>query len=336
MSGGIGGRQPPRNAIPSFASDKSGCSGSVSLYPAKSMTKQKTIAFLGLGVMGAPMARHLAAAGHRVIGYNRTASRAEVWQEQCAKRGLSVETASSPAGAGAQADAVFACVGNDEDLEQVVLSGEGAMAAMKSGALFVDHTTVSAQMARRIENAAKDRDIDAVDAPVSGGQAGAENGKLAIMCGGSEQALARATPIMDCYAARIVHVGPAGAGQTAKMANQMCIAGVLGGLSEAIRLSQAAGLDLDKTYEAISGGAAQSWQMENRWHTMVNDEFDFGFAIDWMRKDLGYALDEARRHGLTSPISALIDQFYAEVQAQGGGRRDTSALISRLPKGGKK
>ena len=206
---------------------------------------------------------------------------------------------------------------------------------MSTDSLLVDHTTTSANLARALAAQCEDRGVSFIDAPVSGGQAGAENGKLAIMCGGTAEAMANATPVMDCYAARIVHVGTVGAGQTAKMANQMCIAGVLGGLSEAIRLSQAAGLDLDKTFEAISGGAAQSWQMENRWHTMVKDEFDFGFAIDWMRKDLGYALEEARGLGLSSPISALVDQFYAEVQANGGGRHDTSALISRLPKGEK-
>ena len=292
-----------------------------------------TIAFLGLGVMGAPMAQHLAAAGHQVIGYNRTASRAAAWLDRCDENGLHVTTSPDPAAAASKADIVFTCVGNDEDLEQVLLGSGGALAAMKEGALLVDHTTVSANMARRLDEAARTHGIESVDAPVSGGQAGAENGKLAIMCGGTGSAMARATPIMDCYAARIVHVGPAGAGQTAKMANQMCIAGVLGGLSEAIRLAQASGLDLDKTFEAISGGAAQSWQMENRWHTMVRDEFEFGFAIDWMRKDLGYALEEARSRGLSSPISALVDQLYAEVQAQGGGRRDTSALITRLPKG---
>ena len=279
------------------------------------------------------MAQHLAAAGHQVIGYNRTASRAEAWQNRCDESGIQVTTSSDPVAAASNADVVFTCVGNDEDLEQVLLGSGGTLAAMKSGALLIDHTTVSAKMARRLDEAARARGIDAVDAPVSGGQAGAENGKLAIMCGGTDSAMARATPIMDCYAARIVHVGPAGAGQTAKMANQMCIAGVLGGLSEAIRLAQASGLDMDRTFDAISGGAAQSWQMENRWHTMVKDEFDFGFAIDWMRKDLGYALEEAHSRGLSSPISALVDQFYAEVQAQGGGRQDTSALITRLPKG---
>ena len=227
---------------------------------------------------------------------------------------------------------MFTCVGNDEDFGEVALGSEGALSTMAKGALLVDHTTTSAAKAREAGAACAARGVGFVDAPVSGGQAGAENGQLAIMCGGSEEDMARAEPVMQAYAKAIVHVGPVGAGQTAKMANQMCIAGVLGGLSEAIRLAQGARLDLDKTYEAISGGAAQSWQMDNRWATMVKDEFDFGFAIDWMRKDLGYALEEAKRLGLSSPISALVDQFYADVQSAGGNRLDTSALITRLPK----
>ena len=227
------------------------------------------------------------------------------------------------------------CVGNDEDLEQVLLGEHGALNAMQEGTLLVDHTTVSARMARHLDAAARARGIEAVDAPVSGGEAGAVNGKLAVMCGGSEPAVERARPVMEAFSARIVHVGAAGAGQTTKMANQMCIAGVLAGLSEAVRLSQASGLDMDSVYEAISGGAAQSWQMDNRWATMAKGEFDFGFAIDWMRKDLGYALEEAQRLGLSSPVNALVDQFYAEVQAMGGARQDTSALIRRLPEGKK-
>lgn len=299
------------------------------------MTERRNVAFIGLGVMGAPMAGHLAKAGHNVTAYNRALSRAEAWLERQLAEGLSAQVAATPADAASGAQILFTCVGNDDDLAEVLLGPDGALGSMERGALLVDHTTVSANMARRIDGEASERGVAAIDAPVSGGQAGAENGALAIMCGGSEAAMARATPIMDCYAARIIHVGGAGAGQTAKMANQMCIAGVLGGLSEAIRLAQAAGLDLDKTYEAISGGAAQSWQMNNRWHTMVKDEFDFGFAIDWMRKDLDYALAEARRLGLSSPVSQLIDKLYEEVQAGGGGRLDTSALITRLPKGGK-
>ena len=292
----------------------------------------KTLAFLGLGVMGAPMARHLASAGHRVIAYNRTQEKAQDWLEAQQEQGRDVAIAATPAEAAKEADITFACVGNDEDLQSIALGADGALNAMPNGALFVDHTTVSAKMARIIDEEASKRGLDAIDAPVSGGQAGAENGQLAIMCGGSAAAMKRANPIMDAYAKSIVHVGEAGAGQTAKMANQMCIAGVLGGLSEAMRLAEAAGLDMDRTYQAISGGAAQSWQMNNRWETMAKDEFDFGFAIDWMRKDLGYALDEADALGLSSPISSLVNQFYAEVQANGGGRMDTSALISRLPK----
>ena len=223
------------------------------------------------------------------------------------------------------------CVGNDEDLASVTTSDNGVLSSMREGSLLIDHTTTSADMARQLGKACAAQGIAFVDAPVSGGQAGAENGQLAIMCGGNGEAMARAQPVMQAYAKSIVHVGEVGAGQTAKMANQMCIAGVLAGLSEAIRLAQGAGLDLDKTYEAISGGAAQSWQMDNRWATMTADTFDFGFAVDWMRKDLGYALDEAKRLGLTSPITALVDQFYADVQAQQGGRLDTSSLITRLP-----
>lgn len=297
------------------------------------MTESRKIAFIGLGVMGGPMARHLAKAGHQVTAYNRTASRAEAWLRDQQVAGYRIATAPTPAEAAKCAEIVFTCVGNDQDLEEVLLGDNGTLTTMSPGTLLVDHTTVSADMARRINSEAHARQIDAIDAPVSGGQAGAENGQLAIMCGGSEAAMAKAIPIMDCYAARIVHVGSAGAGQTAKMANQMCIAGVLGGLSEAIRLAQAAGLDLGKTYEAISGGAAQSWQMNNRWQTMVADEFDFGFAIDWMRKDLDYALAEAKRLGLSSPVSELVDRLYAEIQSNGGGRLDTSALITRLPKG---
>ena len=292
-----------------------------------------SIAFLGLGVMGGPMAAHLARAGHRVTAYNRTREKAADWRSALAAGNVEARTVATPIDAARDADIVVSCVGNDEDLEQVLLGEHGALGAMKPGTLLIDHTTVSANMAREVEQQARAKGVDALDAPVSGGQAGAENGKLAIMCGGSVAAFERAEPVMRAYGARIVHVGAAGAGQTAKMANQMCIAGVLGGLSEAIRLVQASGIDGDKVLEAISGGAAQSWQMENRWQTMMSDEFDFGFAIDWMRKDLGYALDEARRLGLSSPVSELVDSFYAEVQAIGGARQDTSALIRRLPKG---
>ena len=281
------------------------------------------LAFIGTGVMGAPMAGHLVAAGHDVVVYNRTQAKARAWAE---KHGGTV--AETPAAAATGADAVFACVGNDDDLASVTLGENGAFAAMRDDAVFVDHTTVSAAIARRL---AAERAL-VVDAPVSGGQAGAESGKLSIMCGGSAAAMAKAEPFMQAYAARIVHVGDAGAGQTTKMCNQIAIAGVIQGVAESLRFAQMSGLDLDKVLEAISGGAAQSWQMVNRWPTMAREEFDFGFAVDWMRKDLGLALDEARRNGAVLPVAALVDQFYADVQAMGGARQDTSALVRRLPK----
>ena len=277
------------------------------------------IAFIGTGVMGAPMAGHLAKAGHDVTVYNRTRAKAEA-------TGLAV--ADTPAAAAAGCDAVVTCVGNDDDLAAVTLGSDGAFAAMREDAVFVDHTTVSAAIARRL---AGERAL-VVDAPVSGGQAGAEKGALSIMCGGTPAAMAKAEPVMQAYAARIVHVGDAGAGQQTKMVNQIAIAGVLQGLAEALRFAQRSGLDLDKVLEAVSGGAAQSWQMVNRWPTMARDEFDFGFAIDWMRKDLGLALDEAKRNGAVLPLAALVDRFYAEVQGMGGARQDTSALVRRLPK----
>ena len=296
------------------------------------MTATKRIAFLGLGVMGAPMAGHLARRGHRVTAYNRTTSRAEAWRDRQAAEGLAdVATAATPAEAAAGQDVVIACVGNDDDLAQVVLGESGALAAMQPGALFIDHTTVSPAIARRIADEAAGHDLLALDAPVSGGQAGAESGRLAIMCGGSVQAMDSARPVMEAYGARIVHIGAAGAGQACKAVNQICIAGVLAGLSEGVRFAQGAGLDLGKVLEAISGGAAQSWQMENRWTTMAAGEFDFGFAIDWMRKDLAIALGEAEKMGLDMPVTALVDGFYAEVQAKGGARQDTSALIRHLP-----
>jgi 3-hydroxyisobutyrate dehydrogenase len=279
------------------------------------------IAFIGLGVMGAPMARHLAAAGHHVTVYNRTRAKADAW---VAAHGGALAT--TPAEAARGADAVITCVGNDDDLAAVTLGEHGAFGAMREDAVFIDHTTVSARIARRMAEAHP----LAVDAPVSGGQAGAENGTLSIMCGGSDAAMAAARPVMQPYAGRIVHVGDAGAGQQTKMVNQIAIAGVLAGLSEALRFAQASELDLDRVFEAISGGAAQSWQMVNRWNSMAEDRFDFGFAIDWMRKDLGLALDEARTNGARLPVAALVDQFYAEVQAMGGGRQDTSALVRRI------
>ncbi len=278
------------------------------------------LAFIGTGVMGAPMAGHLAKTGHDVVVFNRTRAKAEA---------TGLEVADTPAAAAESADAVFTCVGNDDDLHAVTLGPDGAFAAMRDGALFVDHTTVSADIARRL--AAETR-LLVVDAPVSGGQAGAEKGALAIMCGGTAGAVAAAGPFMQAYAARIVHVGEAGAGQQTKMCNQIAIAGVIQGVAESLRFAQASGLDTAKVLEAISGGAAQSWQMVNRWPTMAEERFDFGFAVDWMRKDLGLALAEARSNGAVLPVAALVDQFYADVQAMGGGRDDTSSLIRRLPK----
>lgn len=298
------------------------------------MTDSKRIAFLGLGVMGAPMAGHLARAGHTVTVYNRTTAKAEEWVERHKAEGVAVALALTPSQAASGQDVVLTCVGNDEDLAQVVLGPDGALAAMTPGALFVDHTTVSPGIARCIAAEAETRGVLALDAPVSGGQAGAENGKLSIMCGGSQQAMGAAHPVLECYAARIVHIGAAGAGQAAKSVNQICIAGTLAGLSEAVRFAQAAGLDMDKVLEAVSGGAAQSWQMENRWATMARGEFDFGFAIDWMRKDLAIALQEAGEHGLALPVTEIVDGLYARVQQMGGGRQDTSALIRHLPEGG--
>ncbi len=295
------------------------------------MTQKSKIAFLGLGVMGGPMVGHLARAGHDVTIYNRTLARAEARQALLAEEGLAVRVAATPAEAAAGQDVVITCVGNDADLAQVVLGEDGALAAMAPGSLYIDHTTVSADIARRIAAEAQARGILAVDAPVSGGQAGAESGKLSIMCGGTDEALAAAMPVMEAYAARIVHVGGPGAGQVTKMVNQICIASVLQGVSEAVRFAQAADLDMDKVLEAVSGGAAQSWQMVNRWKTMAEGEFDFGFAVDWMRKDLAIAMAEGEQLGVQLPVTSLIDSYYAEVQAMGGGRQDTSALIRRLP-----
>ena len=285
----------------------------------------KNIAYLGLGVMGGPMARHLAAAGHTLTVYNRTAEKAVAWVAAHGGR-----AAPTPAAAATGADVVIACVGADADLEAVTLGPDGAFAAMAPGALFIDHTTVSAAIARRLATEGETRGLHVVDAPVSGGQAGAENGKLTIMVGGSEAAFAAAEPVMQAYAQRIGHMGPAGSGQLTKMVNQLCIAGILQGLSEGLALGLKAGLDMDAVVDVISKGAAQSWQMDNRAKTMTRGQFDFGFAVDWMRKDLGLALDEARRLGVPLPMGALVDQFYADVQSMGGARQDTSSLIRRL------
>jgi 3-hydroxyisobutyrate dehydrogenase len=285
------------------------------------------LAYIGLGVMGAPMARHLAAAGHDITVYNRTPARAGAWVKAHGGR-----SADSAAEAAEGADAVFSCVGTDDDLAEVALGPTGAFRTMRTAALFVDHTTVSARIARQIAVEGKDRGLLVLDAPMTGGQAGAEKGRLSLMCGGSKAAFEAARPLMTAYAERMVHIGRSGAGQIAKMVNQIAMAGVIQGLSEAIRFAQAEELDLDRTFEAICGGAASSWQMTNRWDSMTKDEFDFGLAVDWMRKDLGLALDEARVNGAALPTTGLIDQFYADVQHLGGGRQDISALIRRLPK----
>ncbi|SCM75490.1 Uncharacterized oxidoreductase Sfri_1503 [uncultured Pleomorphomonas sp.] len=286
------------------------------------------VVFLGLGVMGYPMAGHLRTrGGHDVTVYNRTGAKAEAWVNAFGGR-----AAPTPREAAAEADFVFACVGNDDDLRSVVLGPDGAFAGMKAGAVFVDHTTASAGVARELQEKAAALGLDFLDAPVSGGQAGAENGALTIMVGGDDNSFAAAEPVMRAYAKMIVHLGPSGSGQLAKMVNQICIAGVVQGLAEAIHFAKSTGLDVEKTIAAISKGAAQSWQMENRWQTMTAGKFDFGFAVDWMRKDLGIVLDEARRSGARLPLTALVDQFYADVQAAGGNRWDTSSLISRLEK----
>ena len=285
------------------------------------------IAFIGIGVMGGPIARHLKDAGHEVTVFNRSKAKSEKW---VADNGGSL--ADTPADAAKHAEVVISCVGTDDDLASITLGRDGAFTAMPKGSLFIDHTTVSARIARQLAVEAKSRSIMALDAPVSGGQAGAENGKLSIMCGGRAEAFAAAEPIMQSYAARMVHVGGAGSGQTAKMVNQIAIAGVLQGLAEAMHFAQCAEVDLDKVFEAISGGAAQSWQMDNRWNTMAKGEFDFGFAVDWMRKDLGLAIDEARANGASVPLAAMVDQYFSDVQYMGGGRQDTSALVRRLPK----
>ena len=292
------------------------------------------VSFLGLGVMGGAIARHIGKAGHELTIYNRSPGRASAWQN--ANPGLAARVASSPADAADGADMVITCVGNDDDLADVVLGPNGVFKTLRKGGVFVDHTTVSARIARQISVEARDLEVHCVDAPMTGSQIGAESGKLTLMCGGRKDAIEAARQVMEAYSVRIVHVGKAGAGQTAKMANQICIAGVVASLAEAVRFAQASHLDMEKVYEAISGGAAQSWQMDNRLKTMNDDQFDFGFAIDWMRKDLGLAMDEGRGLGVSLPVAALVNQFFADVQAMGGGRQDTSALIRRLPRKGKK
>ncbi|MDT7833820.1 NAD(P)-dependent oxidoreductase [Aquabacterium sp. OR-4] len=285
----------------------------------------RRVAFLGLGVMGGPMAGHLARAGHQVTVYNRTAAKARAW---VAEHGGAC--AATPREAVAGADFVFACVGNDDDLRSVLLGPDGALAGMAPAAVFVDHTTASAEVARELAAAALAAGLQFIDAPVSGGQAGAVNGLLTVMCGGDATAFAAMQPVAMAFSRAVTRVGDSGAGQLAKMVNQICIAGLVQGLAEAIAFGQKAGLDMHQVLEVIGKGAAQSWQMDNRGKTMVNDQFDFGFAVDWMRKDLGLVLDEARRNGARVPVTALVDQFYGDVQGLGGHRWDTSSLIKRL------
>jgi 3-hydroxyisobutyrate dehydrogenase-like beta-hydroxyacid dehydrogenase len=283
------------------------------------------VAFLGLGVMGLPMAGHLARAGHRVTVYNRTAAKAQGWVAEFGGR-----AAATPREAATGASIVFACVGNDDDLRAVVLGDDGAFAGMPRDAVFVDHTTASAAVARELYAAACRRGLHFVDAPVSGGQAGAINGALTVMCGGDPAAFDRVQPVTMAMARAVTRIGETGAGQLAKMVNQICIAGLLEGLAEGIAFGHKAGLDMKRVLEVIGKGAAQSWQLDNRGTTMIDDRFDFGFAVDWMRKDLGLCLAEGRRNGARLPVAALVDQFYADVQALGGGRWDTSSLIRRL------
>ena len=285
------------------------------------------VAFIGLGVMGYPMAGYLAKAGHDTIVYNRTVAKAERWVAD-----FGGASAATPQAAAVDAEIVFVCVGNDDDVREVILGDDGILAGIGEGAVIVDHTTASATIAREVCAVAAAKSVGFLDAPVSGGQAGAENGQLTVMVGGDEASFARAAPVIDCYAKAITHIGPVGSGQLAKMVNQICIAGVVQGLAEGLHFAQCAGLDPAVVIESISKGAAQSWQMENRWQTMVNDEFEFGFAVDWMRKDLGITLDEAKKNGAKLELTELVDRFYAEVQALGGNRWDTSSLIARLNK----
>ena len=287
----------------------------------------QTVAFLGLGVMGGPMAGHLAKAGHTVTVYNRTPAKSQAW---AAEFGAPGRHAPTPLEAAAGADIVFCCVGNDDDLRSVVLGDDGAFAGMKKGAAFVDHTTASADVARELSKAARALGLHFIDAPVSGGQAGAQNGALTVMCGGDAAVFERIKPVAMAFARAVTLLGESGAGQLAKMVNQIAIAGLVQGLSEAIAFGQRAGLDMQAVLGVISKGAAQSWQMENRGKTMIEGKFDYGFAVDWMRKDLGLVLDEAKRNGARVPVTALVDQFYADVQQSGGRRWDTSSLIIRL------
>ena len=288
-------------------------------------TPARRVAFLGLGVMGYPMAGHLAGAGHQVTVYNRSAAKAAQW---VAEHGHA--SAATPRAAAANADIVFCCVGNDDDLRSVVLGADGALAGMRPGAIFVDHTTASAEVARELSAAAQALGLRFIDAPVSGGNLGAINGALTVMCGGDAAAFEAIKPVAMAFSKAVTLLGASGAGQLAKMVNQVAIAGLVQGLAEAIAFGEKAGLDMKAVLGVIGKGAAQSWQMDNRGPTMIADQFDFGFAVDWMRKDLGIALDEAKRNGARLPVTALVDQFYADIQAGGGNRLDTSSLLKRL------
>jgi 3-hydroxyisobutyrate dehydrogenase len=285
----------------------------------------RKVAWIGLGVMGYPIAGHLKTRGHDVVVFNRTRGRAERWVEQFGGR-----SAATPAEAADGAEFVFACVGNDDDLRAVTLGRDGAFGELEAGAVFVDHTTASASIARELHAAAKDRGAGALDAPVSGGQSGAEGGTLTVMVGGDESDFAKAKAVIETYARAVNLIGPSGAGQLTKMVNQICIAGLIEGLAEALHFAKRAELDVEKVIDTISKGAAQSWQMDSRWQTMIEGKFDFGFAVDWVRKDFAICFDEARRNGASLPVTALVDQFYAEIQEMGGRRWDTSSLIARL------
>ena len=296
-------------------------------------TPRARVAFLGLGVMGFPMAGHLALAGHQVTVYNRSTTKSIAWCEEFARASGQNDqntSAQTPRLAVQAADIIFCCVGNDNDLRSVTIGPDGAFAGMKPGAVFVDHTTASASVARELSTLARHEGLQFVDAPVSGGQAGAQNGLLTVMCGGDATAFETVKPVAMAFSRAFTLLGESGAGQLAKMVNQICIAGLVQGLSEAIAFGQRAGLDMNQVLDVIGKGAAQSWQLDNRGKTMVADQFEFGFAVDWMRKDLGLVLDEAKRNGARLPVTALVDQFYADVQQMGGQRWDTSSLIKRL------
>ena len=285
------------------------------------------VAFIGLGVMGFPMAGYISNAGHDVTVYNRTSAKAEKWTQT-----YKGQTASTPAEAAKEADFVFTCVGNDNDLKEVTIGDDGAFQSVKKGAVFIDNTTASAKVAIELFNISTEKGFGFLDAPVSGGQAGAENGALTVMVGGEQSDYDKAEPVIDCYSKKIKLLGSSGSGQLAKMVNQICIAGLVQGLSEGLRFGQNAGLDMESVVEVISKGAAQSWQMENRYKTMIDDKFDYGFAVDWMRKDLGIAMEEAKSNGSKLPVTEIVDKHYEDVQKNGGNRFDTSSLITLLPK----